>query len=405
MIYFYELIKRTIHGLADEIVDEGIDWSRLIQLSKEHDLFPLFVEGAVKYSSYNERPECLEEIKEVFEIVNSQVKRTNAFLELYSKFREAGVYPLVMKGLICRELYGELSDHRPSADEDILISLDEYLKAKEVLLANGYNICLEEDAKQPLQDMQEVSFIHPVDKLHIELHINAIGKENPLHCSMNECFRNVFDNYREINVQGVCIRTMNHTDHLLFLILHAFKHFVGSGLGIRQLLDILLYQEQYGKEVDLDKLSKTLKNLKALRFWSDIIHIGNRYFGFELHTPQKPKCPEELLENVMESGTFGGRTEAEQIAANTMRNVRGEESRGGSSNFVAMIWKVVFPSKSYMLYQAPYLKEKPWLLPFEWAKRWRRFLRRSQQHDGNLALNSVKTSKRRMKMLKKYDLI
>ena len=405
MLYFLNLIKQAIQKSKDDIQEDHVDWTYLVQLSKEQDLFPIFVEEAVKYSSYVERPEYVKEMKEVFEIVNFQVRRTNAFLNLYSKFKKAGVYPLVMKGLICRELYGKLSDHRPSADEDILIPLAEYSKAKEILLANGYQICVEESAEKQLQDIQEVSFIHPDEKLHIELHINAIGRDNPLNCRMNECFENVFKNYRETTIQGVCVRTMGHTDHLLFLVLHAFKHFVGSGLGIRQFLDILLYYEIYGSEVDMDQLCKTLKGLKAFSFWSDIIHIGNRYLGFELHAPQKPKCPEELLENVMESGTFGGRTEAERIAASTMRNVREEELKSKSNNMVVVLWKAIFPSKAYMLCHAPYLEEKPWLLPIEWVKRWGRFLKRSQGHDGNLAIDSVKTSRRRMKMLKKYDLV
>ena len=50
----------------------------------------------------------------------NQVQRTAEFLKLYEKLAEEGITPLIMKGLICRELYPK-PDLRISADEDILV--------------------------------------------------------------------------------------------------------------------------------------------------------------------------------------------------------------------------------------------------------------------------------------------
>ena len=38
----------------------------------------------------------------------------------------------MMKGLICRQLYGEYCDHRPSGDEDILIRKAEYKQVQQI---------------------------------------------------------------------------------------------------------------------------------------------------------------------------------------------------------------------------------------------------------------------------------
>lgn len=404
-IFFCDLIKNVIHGNEQCQQDAEVNWTCLVQLAKEQNLLPIFVEGASKYPSYTARPEYMVELQETLAVVAAQVKRTEAFLKLYQSLAQVGIYPLVMKGLVCRGLYGNLSDHRPSGDEDILIRPEEYWCAKEVLMANGYEPILEEDTETKLEDIQEVSFIHPQERLHIELHLNAIGKEDDDRVRMNARFQNVFEHGREFEVRGVTIRTMSHDEHLLFLILHAFKHFTSSGLGVRQLLDILLYQKQYGAEIDFEKLSQILKDLKALAFWSDMIHVGNLYFGFDLQAPLKAQCPNDLLDNMMESGTFGSRNEAERIAANTMRNARKGETAGKDVPSLILIWKAIFPNKEYMLIHAPYLEEKPHLLPLAWMKRWGRFLKKSKRHEGNLAIDSVKTSRRRMKMLKKYDLI
>lgn len=52
-----------------------------------------------------------------------QTMRTNEFLELNKKLHAAGVRPLVVKGIICRNLYPQ-PDYRRFGDEDVLVSAD-----------------------------------------------------------------------------------------------------------------------------------------------------------------------------------------------------------------------------------------------------------------------------------------
>lgn len=404
-IDFCGLIKNIIHSNEHYQLKGDIDWEAMIQLAKEHNLLALFMEGAIKHFSYISRPEYEKEMKESMGMVAAQVRRTSAFLKLYESFIASGIHPIVMKGLICRELYGSLCDHRPSGDEDILIRPYEYEQAKSVLIANGYVSELDAEAEKQIERLQEVSFIHPKNRLHIELHLNPMGRENNNRARMSDCFINVFKDYREIEIQGVQVRTMNHQDHLLFLILHAFKHFTLGGFGIRQMLDILLYQQRYDAEIDFERLNKTLHEFKAESFWTDMIYIGNRYLGFELNVLQKLNCPEELLQDMIQCGAFGNKTQAEVVAGRATMRASANFLKDKSSNMFIVIWRSVFPTRVYMLDQAPYLLKKPWLLPIAWLKRWGRFVRKSKKNDGNLAVESIKISQRRMKILKKYDLV
>ena len=404
-IDFCEIIKSVIHPDTECGLNNNIDWSHMVRLAKEHNLFPIFLEGAVNYQSYIARSEYEREMKQALGIVAGQVKHTNAFLRLYVSFLEVGIHPIVMKGLVCRELYGRLNDHRPSGDEDILIHPSEYQKAQEVLVNNGYVQEIESATDAQLEYLQEISFFHPKYKLHIELHLNPMGRMSDSRSRMTDCFRNVFENYRDIEINGVLIRTMSHQEHLLFLILHAFKHFTGGGFGIRQILDILLYQEKYGKEIDIEELRNVLQEFRADVFWSDLIHIGNMYFGFDLTTWQETFSSQELLEDVICSGVFGDKTQAGEIAARTTMRANANYLKNEKSNSLIMLWKSIFPSKDYMLPYSPYLKAKPWLLPIAWIRRWGRFIKGNKQHKGNLIVDTMKISQRRMKLLKKYDLV
>ena len=239
-IYFLKILKKILHPETECLIAEEVDWTRVVQLARVHNVLPLFQEEAVHYASYIERPAYVDEMQEVLAIVATQVKHTEVFLKLYQDFVKVGVYPIVMKGLICRELYGKFADHRPSGDEDILIRPLEYQKVKAVLTANGFITEVDVVTEAQLEQLQEITFVNPSEKVCIELHLNPMGRENDVHSRMSDCFKNVFDNYREVEVRGVMVRTMSHYDHLLFLILHAARHFMAEGFGVRQMLDILL---------------------------------------------------------------------------------------------------------------------------------------------------------------------
>lgn len=405
ILIFCNIIKNVIHQEQASHLEGDIDWSYMVELAKKHNLLAICLEEAIKYPLYTERFVYHQEIQEVMGIISTQIRRTEDFLQLYQSFADANIYPVVVKGLVCRQLYGEMSDHRPSGDEDILIRPEEFRKAQAILNSQGYfsDIKIEDDAQ--LQWIQEVSFTHPVKKLHVELHLNLMGRENDVRSRMTDYFSDVFENYREIMINGVCVRTMNHQQHLVYLIFHAFKHFVGNGFGMRQMVDILLYHEQYAVEIDLIELKKTLSEYKVDIFWNDILHIGNSYLGFNLPVVQELNFSNELLEDVIECGVFGNKTEAGYIAARATVMATGDCLKHKKINTVRMIWRAIFPNKEYLLSHSSYLNDRPWLLPIAWLKRWGRFVKKNIKHKGNLTGESLKISHRRLKLMKKYKLI
>lgn len=402
---FCILIKNLLHSDTECYFDEVYDWLQLEKMAKQHNLFPMFFEAASKYNSYTEELGYYKAMQEAMNAIAMQVKRTSAFLKLYQSFSKEGLYPIVVKGLICRELYGELCDHRPSGDEDILIRPSEYLKVKQILIANGYELEDEPELEKQIDRLQEISFYNALEKLHIELHFNLMGRENDARSKMSDYFKDVFEEYREVNIGGIEIRTLSHQNHLLYLILHAFKHFIGGGFGIRQMLDILLYHEKFGQEIDIAQLNRALERFKADKFWSDLIFIGNAYLGFELPNSREANCPEELLEDMLFCGVFGNGTQAQRAAARTTLFSTGDYLKNKKTNQFVMFWRTIFPNKVYLLHNAPHLEDKPWLLPVEWVKRWGRFIKRSIRNDGNLTDESMKISQKRMNLLKKYNLM
>ena len=67
----------------------------------------------------------------------NQARKSILFLMLFDKMRQNGLTPLIVKGIVCRDLYPN-PDLRISNDEDLYIPRDQFGKMDEFLQAEGF---------------------------------------------------------------------------------------------------------------------------------------------------------------------------------------------------------------------------------------------------------------------------
>jgi len=377
---------------------EPVDWDELSQIAMKHNLYAIFHEVACQYIEYQQNPEYWTKTKMVMGIVAHQIRRTDSFLKLYQDFLDEGIQPIVMKGIICRQLYGKYAEHRPSGDEDIFVKKSHFDKTKEILEKNGFVCQVTDVTVAKLNQVEHIVFRNK-QKFTIEVHLNLMGNRSELRTQMGNYFVNAFDNCQIIDIEGVPIATMSHTEHYLYLIMHAFKHFMGCGVGMRQMLDVMMYQKYYEAQIDWHKINMILEECHMEKYLGDIQYIGERYLGFEFNTVLPYCCPDTLLNDVMNAGVFGKKDKATVMAENITAG--GLELR--KSKFFILL-RAGFPTRKQMAECTPYLNEKPWMLPIEWIKRWGRYFRQSKDYSGNLMKDSFEKSQKRMELLKKYGL-
>ena len=382
----------------------GCDWERVMNLAREHNILPLAFYAAQEVPDFTVHPSYPELIRQVMVMTAGQMQRTEALLSLYRAFARAGVrLPLVMKGLVCRELYGEWADFRPSADEDLLIPKEDFRAVEKVLIQEGYQSSHPGVTERQLEDLQEVSFYHVRSGLHVEVHVNAIGHENAWMRSINTLFLEVFSHSISIQVGETRLATMGHTDHFLFLVLHALKHLTGGGVGLRQLADIALYGEKYSEEIDWAMVWSRLEECKGVSFLSDVSYLCREYLGISLKIHAEPCCPRELLFESFSSGVFGNATQEQRTASSLIRSAVSARNPMPWDK-LGVIIGLLFPSWQSMLYSCPELKEKPWRLPVCWLKRFFRFFQHARQSHGKHVMKSVEIGRRRISLLRRYGL-
>ena len=402
IINFLKLLRYSLNKECEQNLPEleaPTDWTVMETWAKSHHLLPIFYDVACKYPEYSERTDDEEILNQVFSIVGQQIKRTETFLKVYREFLKEDLHPIVMKGLICRQLYGKDAEKRPSSDEDILVRVDDFYRVKEVLEHQGFRCSRPDVTREQLKQLQDVAFYEKESGFLIEVHTNIMGHANEMRTKMGDCFNDVFKYARIVEIRNVQITTMSHTEHFLFLVLHAFKHFVLNGVGVRQMLDILLYQKTYEQEIDWGFVKTALEENRAEQYLGDLQFVGEKYLGFEFDVKFGICDPHELLQDMMDVGVFGKQEKSDILAAGI--NFGSIDKEGG---MIRLVIRMAFPEKKYVMVSVPHLKEKPWLLPVEWVKRWGRFLKKSKQYNGNLVMDSMKKSQKRMKLLRKYGL-
>ena len=402
---FLQAVKAALQGQPVQWPDDvrAQQYAQMLELAQNHHVLPMFFEATYRSKAAADiEPARLAYCRRtVLQSVTMQSIQTQSFLELNGYLREKGIRPLVVKGIVCRNLY-PMPDHRYSGDEDLLCPPEKIKECHDALLAYGMNPCSEN------LDSYEVAYRKDDGTLYIELHKSLFAGESDIFAGCNALFAGAFDRATEITVEGQPILSLCPTDHLLYLILHAFKHFLHSGFGIRQVCDMVLFANENGKDVDWDYLLEKCTNIRAAHFAATLFAIGEKHLNFD---PCKACYPESwrnmalnevsLLEDLLQGGVYGAANRDRLHSSNMTLNAVSADKKGKRSGGVL---RAAFPSAKALENRFPYLKTKPFLLPWAWLCRFFGYAKENSSGNGT-AQNAVKIGKERIELLRKYNII
>ena len=349
---------------------------QLASKAAAHHLLPLFYEAACTLPQGEILAQAAPMVRQQ---VMAQAIRTQQLLTLCQQLAAEGLHPLVVKGYVCRKLY-PLEDHRPSSDEDLFIGSADFLRCCHVLERLGY------ETTDP-EDRFERTYRYQKSGLCIELHQFLFDPESEAYGSWNRFFEKADQNRTECH--GVL--TLCPTEHMLYLLLHAFKHFLHSGFGVRQVCDIVLFGQQYRECIQWKDVEDCLIALRADRFATALFALGEKYWGIPAPLHQDTD-PEPLLQDLLEAGVYGGSSTARKHSSNmTLSAATGRKSGHG--------FRALFPPRSSLTPRFPYLKNRPWLLPWAWLCR---ILTYKNNRDSATALQ---IGKQRLALFKLYGIV
>lgn len=294
---FLHIAKAAISG--GDLPAEKVDWPAIFTLANQQKLLPIVFEAVRKMPAAEENVALFAVTKQqVIGQVLNQTVRSAEFSDLYHKLRSAGLHPIVVKGQLCSRLY-PLKDHRISADDDLYIPDAEFMTCHKQLLANGLTTDTPVDE---LATADEVSYTKNGSPLYIELHRHLFDSSEDAHDELNHFFASLKP------VETDSFLAMPPHEHLLYLILHAYKHFVRSGIGLRQFCDIGLWARAYHSEIDWQRLHEQCESVHAATFAAAAFRIARDYLGIDFDLPMPWDASidvEPLLHDTLCGGVYG----------------------------------------------------------------------------------------------------
>ena len=390
---FLHIAKAAISG--GDLPAEKVDWPAIFTLANQQKLLPILFESVRKTPAAEENAALFAVTKQqVIGQVLNQTVRSAEFADLYRKLRRAGLHPIVVKGQLCSRLY-PLKDHRISADDDLYIPDAEFMACHEQLLANSLTTDTPADE---LTTADEVTYTKGGSPLYIELHRHLFDSAEDAHDELNHFFADL----NPVEIDGFL--AMPPHEHLLYLLLHAYKHFVRSGIGLRQFCDIGLWARAYHAEIDWQRLHDQCASVHAATFAAAAFHIAGDYLGieFDLPAPWDGSIDvEPLLHDTLCGGVYGS-NDLTRLHSSTVTLNAVKASRTGEKSSVL---RTVFPKREYLERRYPYLKKRPYLLPVAWVQRLAHYASEKQSGADSSASGSIKLAKERIELMKMYNVI
>ena len=393
-MYLIELLRAALTGQKAKEKPTGVSWENVFTLAKIHK-----VEAMTAYSldTLQELPEkeVLKTWKEeknltLFKVLHFDLERE----EIFGEMEKEGLSYLPLKGILISDYYPE-KGMRSMADNDILYGFVERSDKGEYRIV-GTN--KEEQRKNVEKAQNSMVNIMTGRGYSVE---NLVGNHDSYHkrpfynfemnrrlvsscSSFEEYYKNPWKRAIK-NSENPYSYRFSDEDEYLFILVHAFKHFDGSGCGVRLLSDIYVFLRKKEHSLNWAYVESELELLvlkdfeSQVRGLADAIFVENRSLTEEEQT---------FLDFLLGCGIYG---RADVRVMQKVKKIEDDETCSELSAKFRYIKERLFPDEKMMKDYFPFFYGKPYLMPvlllyrvvkgmllhpkklfFEWKSIWRK---------------------------------
>lgn len=376
-------VSAALRGEKAELSLSNDAWRQLIRTAEEQKLLPLVFDAAGGSMPEELFPSVRTRVRHT---VANQLRSEAEFKKLLRELYGLGIRPLLVKGLLCRRTYPK-PDLRVSSDEDLYIRSD-YPDFHAAMLSLGF------EASDPdYENAHEERCTR--NGLLVEGHWELFPQENSALNALNSLSDGFWSRAEERDIDGIPVLCLEPTDHMSFLLLHAYKHFVSSGVGIRQICDIAQWAKAY--DIGWQRVYELMLSVHVQGFCAGVFDAAEKHFGMAFPEVFPRLDGDDLVRDALLGGIYGS-ADMNRKHSGSMTLAALEATNGGAA---APLKSAVFPSRAVMEMSFPWVKKSALLLPAAWGVRIVRYLRR-----GSLsAAESIRIGNERIELLKKYGIL
>ncbi len=348
----------------DDCVDtfpKQVDWAEVYELAVKHNI------GGILYTAIRKLPEqeCVpKDIQKDLQVhfyasVSRSKEQDMRMVQVMECLNQKKIFHVLMKGWVLKRYY-PIPELRTMGDIDFLIREEDRQRTHEALLQLGF-LCT-----------SDTGFVWCYEKGNtlLEVHSRIVSQKVGRGADTEQYYLDAVSHTEK--VRGEYTLCFIKEYHLVYLFVHAAKHFQYAGYGLRGQLDFALFIEKYGNELDWDYIWQELEKLGLSAFARATLTLCKEWFGTKidfLPVQMEAENYEKMKEIISAGGVYGycGRNmEASQV--------RDQLEGAEKSDLKTLKWKamikMIFPDRQYMRMYLKNVEKHPLLLPAAWVIRW-----------------------------------
>ena len=207
-----------------------------------------------------------------------------ALQDISSRMEKEQIWHAPLKGAVIKDLYPRFG-MREMSDIDILIDAERREDVKRIMEDLGFT------TDRFGTDIHDVYKKEPV--LNVEIHQSLFNS------SHEAVFQTYFQNAQaKLEKQGYVCR-FSPEDFYIFLIAHEYRHYYGSGTGLRSLMDTYIYTKSVS--LDYSYIAEEMGKLGIAAFEQSNRQLSAKLFDGDKLTEKE----QEQLDYMLSSGTYG----------------------------------------------------------------------------------------------------
>lgn len=303
-----------------------------------------FLHHALRGREETQCPELVARVKKSYSLLVAQQVQQDYYREqIFASLTAAGIPYLPLKGEALRAVYPAL-DLRFSCDVDFFYPEEYRAEVDAILIESGF----QRQKPEPHNDSYVLGVVH------VEPHFALSDAEE----TCEKYYADIWS--RLVAEDGTCYH-FTPEDTYVYLLLHAYKHFVLGGAGIRSVADAWLWKKAH-PDMDGETLRKGYRELGMTRFVAQYERLGRVWFEGE-----PSDADMDILTLYLCAGGAYGTLEQGALM--------GLASRGRSKRMrFSYVFRRIFLPYRQLRLQYPILRTIPVLYPFCTVLRWFRVL-------------------------------
>ena len=355
MLYLMACALQDVSAQEEFLAD--VDLQQLYITARNHSVAAMVCMALEKTAIFAGADEA---VKKHWREAKNKAIRKNMLLDaertaIVKQLESAGIWYMPLKGSILKDWYPK-PGMREMADNDILFDPSERKRVREIFRSRGYKIVSfgkgnhDEYEKPPIYNFEmHVSLFH-------EMYQELAGQ---------------YGNVKEklLPVDGtVCQFAFTPEDFYVFVLAHAYKHYSGSGTGVRTLADFYVMNRHLGGIMNWDEVEQKLTRLGIAEYEQRSRVLAEKLFSgarplpeLELNTDEK-----EMLRFYCDATTYG--TIDNQVQ-NRLQKLQGNAEGITLRTKLKYCCVRLFPGREFCKYYYPFVYHHLWMLPFFWV--WR----------------------------------